>query len=75
MTHSIKILAGTVLLAASLSGPAFSQGSPQTVTLMKVDPASLATGLPCIQGSGQYRRQRGERDRGDDRRSDHHAQR
>jgi hypothetical protein len=44
VTHSIKILAGTALLAASLSGPAFSQGSPQTVTLMKVDPASLATG-------------------------------
>jgi hypothetical protein len=44
VTHSNKILAGTALLAASLSGPAFSQGSPQTVTLMKVDPASLATG-------------------------------
>ena len=44
VTHSIKSLAGAALLAASLSGPAFSQGSPQTVTLMKVDPASLATG-------------------------------
>ncbi len=44
MTHSIKIVAGAALLAASLSSPAFSQGSPQTVTLMKVDPASLATG-------------------------------
>jgi PRC-barrel domain len=44
MTHSITILAGAALVAASLSGPAFSQGAPQTVTLMKIDPASLATG-------------------------------
>src|SRR3984957_6785793 len=44
MTHSIRILAGTALLAASLSAPAFSQGAPQTGTLMKVDPATLATG-------------------------------
>ena len=44
MTHSIKILAGAALLAASLSSPAFSQGSPQTVTWMKVDLASLARG-------------------------------
>ena len=44
MTHSITFLAGAALLAASLSGPALAQGAPQTVTLMKVDPASLATG-------------------------------
>ena len=44
MTHSITILAGAALVAASLGGPAFSQGAPQTVTLMKIDPASLATG-------------------------------
>jgi hypothetical protein len=44
MTRLIRILAGASLLAASLIGPAFSQGAPQTVTLMKVDPASLATG-------------------------------
>jgi hypothetical protein len=44
VTRSITILASAALLAASLSGPAFSQGAPQTVTLMKVDPASLATG-------------------------------
>ncbi len=44
MTRSITILASAALLAASLSAPAFSQGAPQTVTLMKVDPASLATG-------------------------------
>jgi hypothetical protein len=44
VTHSIKILAVAALLAASLSASAYSQGSPQTVTLMKVDPASLATG-------------------------------
>jgi hypothetical protein len=44
MTRSITLLAGVGLVAVSLSGPAFSQGAPQTVTLMKVDPASLATG-------------------------------
>ena len=44
MACSIKVLAGAAVLAASLSGPAFSQGAPQTVTLMKVDPASLETG-------------------------------
>jgi hypothetical protein len=44
MSHSIKFLVGAALLAASLGGPALSQGAPQTVTLMKVDPASLATG-------------------------------
>ena len=44
MTRSITVMAGAALLAASLSNPAFSQGAPQTVTLMKVDPASLATG-------------------------------
>jgi PRC-barrel domain len=44
MTRSIKVLAAVAFLAASPSAPAFSQGAPQTVTLMKVDPASLATG-------------------------------
>jgi hypothetical protein len=44
VTHSITLLAGAALLAASLSGPVLAQGAPQTVTLMKVDPASLATG-------------------------------
>ena len=44
MTRSIRILAGAAVLAAAMSSPAFSQGSPQTVTLMKVDPASVATG-------------------------------
>ena len=44
MIRSITLLASTAVLAASLSGAAFSQGAPQTVTLMKVDPASVATG-------------------------------
>jgi len=44
VTRSVIFLAGAALLTASLSGPAFSQGAPQTVTLMKVDPATLATG-------------------------------
>ena len=44
MTRSITYLAGVALFAASLCGPAFAQGAPQTVSLMKVDPATLATG-------------------------------
>jgi hypothetical protein len=40
----ITLLAGAAVLSASLVGPVYSQGAPQTVTLMKVDPASLATG-------------------------------
>jgi PRC-barrel domain len=44
MTHSITVLASAARLATSLSSQASSQGAPQTVTLMKVDPASLATG-------------------------------
>jgi PRC-barrel domain len=44
MTRSITLLVGAAILAASLTGPAFSQGAPQTVTLMKVDPTTLATG-------------------------------
>ena len=44
MTRSITIIMGAALLAASFSGPAFSQGAPQTISLMKIDPASLATG-------------------------------
>jgi hypothetical protein len=44
MPRSITLLAGAALLTASLTGPAISQGAPQTVALMKVDPATLATG-------------------------------
>ena len=44
MTRLITVIVGSALFAASLSGRAFSQGAPQTISLMKVDPASLATG-------------------------------
>jgi hypothetical protein len=44
MTRYVTLLAGAAVLAAALSGPAFSQGAPQTLSLMKVDPATLATG-------------------------------
>src|SRR5580700_9039637 len=44
MTRSITLLPGAALLTASLSGPALSQGTPQTLSIMKVDPQSLATG-------------------------------
>jgi hypothetical protein len=44
VTRSITLLAGAAVLAAALSGPARSQGAQQTVTLMKIDPTTLATG-------------------------------
>lgn len=44
MKRSITVLAGIAVVTAALSGPAFSQGTPQTLSLMKVDPQSLATG-------------------------------
>ena len=43
MRRSI-MLASAASLAVALSAPAHSQGAPQTVTLMKVDPQTLATG-------------------------------
>ena len=44
MTRSITLLASAAVIAAALSGPVFAQGAPQTLSLMKVDPATLATG-------------------------------
>jgi hypothetical protein len=38
------MLTSAASLAVALSGPAYSQGAPQTVTLMKVDPQTVATG-------------------------------
>ena len=48
MTHSTRILAGAAIMLAAFGAtaslPALAQGAPQTVTLMKIDQASLATG-------------------------------
>jgi hypothetical protein len=44
MGRSITLLMGAAVFAATLSGPAFSQGAPQTLSLMKIDPQSVATG-------------------------------
>jgi hypothetical protein len=44
MKRSIALLAGAGIVVAALAGPALSQGAPQTLSVMKVDPASLATG-------------------------------
>jgi hypothetical protein len=44
MKHSIAILMGSAVIVSALSGPALSQGTPQTLSIMKVDPQSLATG-------------------------------
>ncbi len=44
MKRSIMILSGAALFATALTGPTFSQGAPQTVTLTSVDPVKLTTG-------------------------------
>jgi hypothetical protein len=44
MAYMIKLLTVTALFAAALSCQAFAQGTPQTVTLMKIDPQTVATG-------------------------------
>ena len=72
MKHSIALMVGAVVIAASISGPALSQGTPQTVTIMKVDPSSLTTGYRTSKVVGSTRRQRSKRDRRDNRRFDRH---
>jgi len=44
MIRSFALLACGVIVTAALGGPALSQGTPQTLSVMKVDPASLAIG-------------------------------
>jgi hypothetical protein len=38
-------LAAVLLIAGSVGGHALAQGAPQTVAIMKVDPATVATGF------------------------------
>jgi hypothetical protein len=44
MKHSLILLSAAAFAAALLSGSADAQLNPQTVTLMRVDPQTLATG-------------------------------
>jgi hypothetical protein len=44
MRRSLALLAYAAIIATSLSSHVFSQGAPQTLSMMKVDPQSLATG-------------------------------
>ena len=44
MSRAIAALAGLMLLTSAWGNALFAQGAPQTVTLMKVDPSTLATG-------------------------------
>jgi hypothetical protein len=44
MKHSVALVVGAAVIAAALSSPALSQGTPQTLSIMKVDPSSLTTG-------------------------------
>ena len=44
MIRQLGSIAGATIIAIGLSWHAMSQGAPQTVSLMKVDPQSVATG-------------------------------
>jgi hypothetical protein len=44
MRLSLTLMASVTIIAVSLSSPVFSQGAPQTLSMMKIDPQSLATG-------------------------------
>ena len=44
MKRSIPVIAAAAIIAAALGGRVMAQGTPQTVSIMKVDPLSLATG-------------------------------
>jgi hypothetical protein len=43
--RSLLMLAGVAILTGGLAGGALSQGAPQTVGIVKVDPQSVATGF------------------------------
>ena len=40
----ISTLFAAIIVAAALAGPAFAQGTPQTISLVRVDAQALATG-------------------------------
>jgi hypothetical protein len=44
MKHPYKVVLGALALTIALNAPAFSQGEPQTIALMKIEAATLATG-------------------------------
>jgi PRC-barrel domain len=44
MTRSVILVASALAIGATISFPAFAQGTPQTVTLVEVNPITLATG-------------------------------
>ena len=54
MKRSLVLLTATALAAAMSSGPAHAQLNPQTVTLMKVDPETLATGYRSSKMVGRF---------------------
>ncbi len=43
--RSLLMVAGVAILTGGLAGGALSQGAPQTVGIVKVDPQSVATGF------------------------------
>ncbi|HET6804194.1 MAG TPA: PRC-barrel domain-containing protein [Frateuria sp.] len=45
MSKIVFLTGAAIVGAAMLAPPVLAQGTPQTITLMKVDPQTLATGL------------------------------
>ena len=56
MKRTFMLATAAAIIGTALSTSAFSQGAPQTVTLMKIDPQSLATGYRTskVVGSAVY---------------------
>src|ERR1700733_5585431 len=44
MIRTSMMMAAVLLGSALLVGPAFGQGTPQTITVFRVDPSTIATG-------------------------------
>ena len=44
MIRRTALLSGAAVLATAIASPGFAQGTPQTLSLMKVDPTTLTTG-------------------------------
>ena len=51
-----RVMPATIAMVALMGAQVFAQATPQTAGVMKVDPASVATGHRVWEGGRQYRR-------------------
>lgn len=54
MTSAISLFTGAAIFAAAFSGQSLAQGTPQTVTLMKVEAQTLTTGYRTSKVVGSH---------------------